>query len=260
MKFSNVLKGIAVAMVCVALALSTVASAEEAVVLEPVITITFTADVPLDQLTYGAKITMRVEIENPRDGIVLQWQYKVPGVEPEEWIDARDGNDLTYRFTLSEENENWLWRVEYTVPEIIPEETPEPTEEPTQEPTEEPTQEPTEEPTEEPTHTPTQVSTQEPTHTPTQVPTQEPTHTPTQVPTQEPTHTPTQVPTQEPTHTPTQVPTQEPTQVPTQEPTPQPVPELVVEEEEDDRPLIMLPDIKIPLYHVAFRNWMLRLH
>lgn len=80
----------------------------------PVASITFAANVPADEITYGTGITLAANIENPREGMQLQWQYALEGGE---WQDIPDAAGLAYAYTLSEENEGYLWRLLITVPE-----------------------------------------------------------------------------------------------------------------------------------------------
>ena len=55
------------------------------------------------------------EIENLREGMLLQWQYM--SEEGEAWQDISDSLENTYACVLDEGNEGWLWRMLITVPE-----------------------------------------------------------------------------------------------------------------------------------------------
>jgi len=77
--------------------------------------ITFTASVPVGEITYGTRIELVAEIDNPREGMLLQWQYMPE--EEETWQDAPGANETAHAYVLDEENAGWLWRLLITVPE-----------------------------------------------------------------------------------------------------------------------------------------------
>jgi hypothetical protein len=92
----------------------------------PVANITFTANVPNDEITIGTEITLLSEIENPREGMLLQWQYLPADAEgtKEVWQDIPEATGDAYTYALNEENAGWLWRLLITVAEKeTPEET-----------------------------------------------------------------------------------------------------------------------------------------
>jgi len=95
-----------------------VPSAEDADAL-PVAIITFTADAPADEISFGTRIELVAEIDNPREGMLLQWQYMpmVDAFAEDAWQDVPGATETTHAYVLDEENANWLWRLLITVPE-----------------------------------------------------------------------------------------------------------------------------------------------
>jgi hypothetical protein len=85
----------------------------------PVANITFTANAPADEITEGTEITLSAEIENPREGMLLQWQHMPAEAELTEgaWVSVEGAVESSYAYMLGEENEGWLWRLLITVPE-----------------------------------------------------------------------------------------------------------------------------------------------
>jgi len=81
----------------------------------PTAKITFATDVPADEITFGTRIELIAEIENPRAGMVLQWQYMPE--EEETWQDISGATESIYFYVFDEENAGWLWRLLITVPE-----------------------------------------------------------------------------------------------------------------------------------------------
>ncbi|MDR3051985.1 MAG: hypothetical protein LBU67_09750 [Oscillospiraceae bacterium] len=98
-----------------------VLGAQEATAL-PMANIRFTAGVPDEEITIGTEIVLLAEIENAREGMVLQWQYAVDGGAEPAWEDIAGANEAAYAYVLDEENAQWLWRLLITVPEPAEEE------------------------------------------------------------------------------------------------------------------------------------------
>jgi len=80
----------------------------------PVAKITFIANMPEDEITYGTQIELFAEILNPREDMLLQWQYMPE--EEDAWQDISGATEIVFTYVLDEENAEWLWRLLITVP------------------------------------------------------------------------------------------------------------------------------------------------
>ena len=71
---------------------------------------------PLDA-KIGDTVTLSANVASPygMDRLNLQWQYCVlqfnDGNAIANWIDAEDGNTAVYSYTLTEENQQYTWRL-----------------------------------------------------------------------------------------------------------------------------------------------------
>lgn len=85
----------------------------------PVARIIFSANAPEDEIIYGTEIQLTAEIENPREGMLLQWQHMPADAELAEdaWISVEGATESSYAYMLDEKNEGWLWRLLITTPE-----------------------------------------------------------------------------------------------------------------------------------------------
>jgi len=86
-------------------------------ILLPRADVTFTANVPADEITFGTEITLTAHIENSCEGMQTQWQYF--DADAQVWADVADATRLEYRFILTEENCIYLWRLLVTVPQKL---------------------------------------------------------------------------------------------------------------------------------------------
>jgi hypothetical protein len=87
----------------------------------PVAHITLMAGVPEEEITFGTQIELIAEIENPHEGMLLQWQFMPAEEELAEdaWRDVPGATGSTHAYMLGEENEGWLWRLLVTMPEAL---------------------------------------------------------------------------------------------------------------------------------------------
>ena len=95
----------------------------------PIPTITLVANVPLEEIELGTEVSLVAEIENPREKMLLQWQYmpveilSLVGNEPpaalseEAWQDIESATADIYTYVIDEKNVLWVWRLRITLPE-----------------------------------------------------------------------------------------------------------------------------------------------
>lgn len=87
----------------------------------PFANIALTAAIPFDEIVYGTEVTLVADIENPREGMLLQWQHMPADAElsGDAWVSIDGATETSYAYVLDEGNESWLWRLLITVPEDV---------------------------------------------------------------------------------------------------------------------------------------------
>lgn len=74
--------------------------------------ITTTANVPLDEITFGDEVTLTAAIHSSREGMLIQWQYapSVTDLSEEAWVSIAGATGSSYTYIVDHENVAWLWR------------------------------------------------------------------------------------------------------------------------------------------------------